>query len=186
MFPVRLVIAVAALVACRETAGAHASMQTASPAPEAPVVIPWEGGEHFQIGRRHAPLNIKVSPRIGSPQLLMGSEEIASGTGIPVHMHLHEDEILFVHRGHGIATVGETEQGVGTGSTVYVPRGTWHGIRNADGQKDALDVLWVFSAPGMDDYFRIIGVPPGAEPRTGTASQVEEINRRHGIRYKEP
>ncbi len=29
----------------------------------------------------------------------MGTEEISAGTGIPVHMHLHDDEILFVDRG---------------------------------------------------------------------------------------
>jgi len=44
----------------------------------------------------------------------------------------------------------------------------------------------MFSAPGMDDGFRIIGVPPGAEPRTGTARELEEVNRKHGIRYKAP
>ncbi|HEU4386041.1 MAG TPA: cupin domain-containing protein [Anaeromyxobacteraceae bacterium] len=187
MLPARLALAasaLAAVVACRGKPSA--SRPPASPPPEAPVVIPWEGGEHFEIGRRRSPLTIKVSHRIGSPELLMGTEEIAAGTGIPTHMHLGEDEILFVHRGQGIATVGDAEREVGTGSTIYVPRGTWHGIRNAEGTREALDVLWIFSAPGMDDYFRIVATAPGAAPRQGTDREIEEVNRTHGIRYRAP
>lgn len=58
-------------------------------------------------GLRRAPFNIKVSPKTGSQHLIMGTSQIAGGTGIPVHMHEHEDEILFVHRGEGTAVVGD-------------------------------------------------------------------------------
>jgi quercetin dioxygenase-like cupin family protein len=60
----------------------------------------------------------------------MGTEQIAAGTSIPVHMHEHEDEIIFIHRGQGTATVGEEIVPVKEGATVYVPKGIWHAVQN--------------------------------------------------------
>jgi quercetin dioxygenase-like cupin family protein len=114
----------------------------------------------------------------------MGSDDITAGDGIPVHQHQNEDEILFIHAGHGIATVGDHEQPVDRGATIYVPRGTWHGVRNEATALTPIQLLWIFSSPGMDDYFRAISTPPGVEPRARTAEETEDEERKHGIRYE--
>jgi quercetin dioxygenase-like cupin family protein len=136
-------------------------------------------------GPRSSPLNIKVSPKTGSRHLVMGASQIAGGTGIPVHMHEHEDEILFVHRGDATAVVGDKTLLARVGATIYVPRGTWHAVQNHHGSKP-VEVLWFFSQPGMDEYFRELSVSVGAPPRQFTAKEIEEVQRKHGVRRKIP
>jgi quercetin dioxygenase-like cupin family protein len=137
------------------------------------------------LGRRRAPLNIKVSPKTGSPHLIMGTEQIAGGQGIPVHMHEREDEIIFVHRGDGTAVVGDKTLPAKEGATIYVPRGTWHALQNYGGSKP-MEMLWIFSQPGMDDRFRELSAPVGAPLREITPKEVEEADRKHGMRRKIP
>jgi hypothetical protein len=37
-------------------------------------VLQWDEGDKMILGRRHAPLNIKVSPKTGSQHLIMGTK----------------------------------------------------------------------------------------------------------------
>lgn len=158
---------------------------SASRAPASGYVLQWDEGDKRTLGRRHAPLNIKVSPKTGSQQLIMGTEQIAAGTSIPVHMHEHEDEIIFIHRGQGRATVGGETVDVKEGATVYVPKGTWHAIQNEEGTQP-VDMLWIFSQPGMDDFFHELSVPFGSPLRQITPQEVEEADRKHGMRRRVP
>ena len=156
-----------------------------APAQPSGYVLQWDEGEKMIYGPRSSPLNIKVSPKTGSPHLVMGASQIAGGTGIPVHMHEHEDEILFVHRGEATAVVGDKTLPAREGATIYVPRGTWHAVQNHGGS-ELVEVLWMFSQPGMDEYFRELSVPVSAPPRQFTAKEIEEAQRKHGMRRKIP
>lgn len=148
-------------------------------------VLQWDEGEKLTLGRRRAPLNIKVSPKTGSQHLIMGTEQIVGGQGIPVHMHVGEDEIIFVHRGEGTAIVGDKTFSAKEGATIYVPRGTWHALQNFGGSKP-VEMLWIFSQPGMDGFFRDMSVSIGAPHREFTLKEVEEADRKHGMRRKIP
>ena len=148
-------------------------------------VLQWDEGEKMISGLRRAPFNIKVSPKTGSQHLIMGTSQMAAGTGIPVHMHEHEDEILFVHRGEGTAIVGDKTLPAKEGATIYAPRGTWHAVQNHGGSKP-VELLWICSQPGMDEFFRELSVPVGAPPRQFTPKEIEEIDRKHGMRRKIP
>jgi mannose-6-phosphate isomerase-like protein (cupin superfamily) len=148
-------------------------------------VLQWDEGEKMISGLRRAPFNIKVSPKTGSQHLVLGTSQIAGGTGIPVHMHEHEDEILFVHRGDGTAVVGDKTLPVKEGATINVPRGTWHAVQNFKGRKP-VEMLWIFSQPGTDEFFRELSVPVGAPPRQFTPKEIAAIDRKHGMRRKIP
>lgn len=64
---------------------------------------PREGGRDATV-----PVIIKVDgANGGSSQLFMGYEDIPVGEAILPHHHPHADEILFVHRGHGVAMLGD-------------------------------------------------------------------------------
>ena len=56
----------------------------------------------------------------GSPDFFMGYEDIPPGKGIARHYHPHYDEILFVHRGSGVASLGSREAAVREGATIYI------------------------------------------------------------------
>ncbi|HEY8831909.1 MAG TPA: cupin domain-containing protein [Gemmatimonadaceae bacterium] len=64
----------------------------------------------------------------GSPDFLMGYEEIPPGKGIP--RHPRHDEILFVHRGSGLVSLGSREATVSEGATIYIPPNTCVSLKN--------------------------------------------------------
>jgi oxalate decarboxylase/phosphoglucose isomerase-like protein (cupin superfamily) len=100
-------------------------------------------------------------------------------------MHEREDEIIFAHRGDGTAIVGDKTISAKEGATIFVPRGTWHALQNFEGRKP-VEMLWIFSQPGMDDFFRELSVPVGARLRDITPKEAEEADRKHGMRRKIP
>jgi len=154
--------------------------------PKAPAhayILAVDEGENLLIGSRRAPLTIKVSPESGSSHLSAIMEHIAPGDGIPAHLHSSADEIIFVQAGEGLQRIGETEHAVEAGSLVYVPRGTWHGLRNSASTGN-LTILAVYSPASMDGYFRAIGTKLEEEYKPVTPEQEEKIEQLYGIRYQ--
>lgn len=91
-------------------------------------------------------LIIKVSPQLGgSKNFFMAYEELESGAEIPVHRHRAYDEILFVHRGAGVARLGDRTTAVGEGTTIYIPAATQVGLRNTG--ETRLQVVFIFPHP---------------------------------------
>ena len=115
----------------------------------------------------------------GSTLLAMGTQLLPGGEQIPVHRHEHQDEILFIHEGHATGVVGDSSLPIEPGTTIYVPRGLWHGVQNTHEQ--SVKIVWVVAPPGLEGYFRAVGVDPGAECIPLPADEMEEIRRRHGI-----
>ena len=102
-----------------------------------------------------APLMIiKVDGRNGgSSDLFVGYEEVAPGGAIPPHSHPEYDEVLFVHEGKGLATLGSEQRVVGAGATIYSPPDTRVTIKNTG--SEPLSVFYVFPQPAMvSDYYR--------------------------------
>jgi quercetin dioxygenase-like cupin family protein len=128
-------------------------------------------------------ITIKVDPTTGAPNMAVGTQTIGSGGGIPIHIHEHEDEVLFVHSGDGVATVDDHESVVSEGDTVYVPRGTWHGVKTGNA---GISILWVVTPPGLESFFREISSPVGSDPRILTPAEINDIASKHGTQFKPP
>ena len=124
---------------------------------------------------------IKVDPRTGSARLAMGTQDLLPGAGIRLHRHENAEEILFIHRGSGTATLGDGKRPVEPGTTIYIPAGVWHGVENSSNE---MELVWVVSPPGLEGYFREIGAPPGTELKVLTPSQMDEIARKHGTTFQ--
>lgn len=88
----------------------------------------------------------------GAEHLAMGTEDVPPGSQIPVHVHDHAEEILFVYTGSGRARVGDEEVDVGPETAIFVPPGMPHGFVNTSGQDAKL--TWTFSPPGEHEKFR--------------------------------
>jgi quercetin dioxygenase-like cupin family protein len=138
-------------------------------------------GEGERRVRRNAgkgPFVLKVDRRNGnSPDLVMGYEDIAPGAEIQPHTHLVADEILFIHRGTGVATLGGRESSVRAGATIYIPRHVQIGVRNTG--NEPLGVAFVFSKPGFEELMRDNSVLEGQPVTPLSPEEREQIRKRH-------
>jgi oxalate decarboxylase/phosphoglucose isomerase-like protein (cupin superfamily) len=90
----------------------------------------------------------------------MATEEILPGDAIAPHLHPEYDEILFVHRGTGLATVGTREATVTEGATLYIPSNTRVSLKNTGAEP--LSLVFIFPRPDMvSAYYRELTVPEG-------------------------
>lgn len=98
---------------------------------------------------------------------------------VPLHLHDDEDEIFYVLEGTltVIGTSGESR--AGPGSTVLLPRGTRHGLRN---DMDRQVRVLVICGPGIAaaNMFRELDREGKASPLTPT--RIVAIAGSHGVR----
>jgi mannose-6-phosphate isomerase-like protein (cupin superfamily) len=148
-------------------------------APRTPLILDAKQGER-RIRRvmGGALAIIKVDRRNGgSPDLMMGYEEIPPGQMIQAHHHPSMDEIIFVHRGTGIAELGNKTAEVGAGATVFIPQATRVMLRNTG--KEPLAIAYFFSGPGYEEYLRETSVPEGQSAPPLSPGELAGIRERH-------
>jgi quercetin dioxygenase-like cupin family protein len=172
-------LVIAGLPGCAAAHHPAAAPSGAALGPQTPLVLQAEEGERRV--RRNAgkgPFIIKVD-RVngGSPDLVMGYEDIAPGAEIQLHRHLVADEILFVHRGTGTVTLGGQVAVVRAGATVYIPRDVT--IRLVNTGTEPLGVVFVFSKPGFEELMRDNSVPEGQPVTPMTAEERARIQAKH-------
>jgi quercetin dioxygenase-like cupin family protein len=178
-------IAVAILVfagACRPAAPASGeAVQDSTAAPPTPLVLSLEEGER-RVRRRlpgsdglTSPFILKVDRRNGgSRDLVMGYEDIPPGQVIPPHRHLLADEIIFVHRGSGVAELGDRQAAFGPGATIYIPKNVRISLRNTG--TEPISIAFFFSKPGFEELLRENSVAEG-EPMTPLTEAERAANR---------
>ena len=124
------------------------------------------------------PFILKVDRRNGgSPDLVMGYEELGPGQEIPPHSHLLADEIIFVHKGSGLVSLGDREATVSAGGTVYIPRNVQIGLKNTG--SEPLGIAFIFSKPGFEELMRDNSVLEGEPVTPITAAERADIQARH-------
>lgn len=124
-------------------------------------------------------LTIKVdSDQTPGLRMSMIAEDLPPKSEIRVHLHQHEDEIIFIRMGTGVATLGDREVPVAAGATVYVPQGQWHGLRN--NSDDMLGMTAIYSPAGFEQIFKDRLVHPNRTP-----ADAEAVRKKHGIVYRD-
>ena len=137
-----------------------------------------EGERRVRRNAAKGPFILKVDRRNGgSPDLVMGYEDIAPGAEIQPHTHLVADEILFIHRGSGVARLGERESPISAGATVYIPRHVQVSVRNTG--NEPLGVAFIFSKPGFEELMRDNSVLEGQPVTPVSPEEREQIRKRH-------
>lgn len=138
-------------------------------------------GEGERRVRRNAgkgPFILKVDRQNGgSSELVMGYEDLAPGAEIQLHRHLVADEIIFVHRGGGVASLNGRESRVSAGSTIYIPRNVTIGLVNTG--SEPLGIAFVFSRPGFEELMRDNSVLEGQPVTPISAEERAQIQARH-------
>ena len=180
-------VAAALLVVGCSPAGRPADHAAASPvlARGEPLILQEYDGEHRlrrpppgALSTLGAPFILKIDRRNGgAPEFVMLAEDIPPGQAIALHHHPHSDEILFIHAGTGLASLGGRQAVVTSGATIYMPRNTVVGLRNTG--TEPLKIIGIFSRPGFEGYLREISVPEGQTPAPLTVDELEAIRSRH-------
>ena len=124
-------------------------------------------------------LTIKLdSEQTPGLRMSMVAEDLPPKSEIRVHLHQHEDEIIFIRMGTGVATLGDREVPVAAGATVYVPQGQWHGLRNSG--QDMLGMTAIYSPAGFEQIFKDRLLHPNRTP-----AEAETVRAKYGIVYRD-
>ena len=133
------------------------------------------------------PFIFKVDRRNGgSAQLVFITEDVPPGGKIDRHRHPGADEIIFLQNGRARVSVGDRVREVHAGATVFVPADTWIEVTNIGA--DAIHGVFVFSAPGFDDFMRAESVPDSQKITPLTKAEDAQIMKQHthAVIYAEP
>ena len=122
----------------------------------------------------------------GSSRLVFGTEDLPPGASIDRHRHPGADEILFLQNGSARVSLGDSTREVHGGATVFIPANTWIAVTNIG--TDGIGCVFVFSAPGFEDYMRAESVPEGQKITPLTKAEDAQIMKEHGhaVIYAEP
>lgn len=134
-----------------------------------------------------SPFILKVDPRNGgSSHLVFGTEDLPPGEQIETHRHPGSDEILFLQNGPARVRLGDKVKDVHGGATVFIPAGTWISVVNTG--KEPLHVVFIFSAPGFEEFMRAESVPQGQKvvPLSKAEDAAIAAKHAHAVIYKEP
>jgi quercetin dioxygenase-like cupin family protein len=122
----------------------------------------------------------------GSSHLVLGTEDMPAGGNIETHRHPGSDEILFLQNGQAKVTLGDVTRQVQGGATVFIPADTWISVVNSG--RETIHMVFVFSAPGFEEFMRAESVREGekASPVTKAEDAAILAKHAHAVIYKQP
>lgn len=146
------------------------------------LVVAEQEGETLMIRNGTTILRIKIAKTHGSQTICFLSESILPAEAIPVHKHLNEDELIFIHKGTGLFTLGEKQYPVSEGSVAVVPKGIWHGLQNAGSEN--IEMRFAYTPSGFEGFFREVGTPIGQPFVKRTVEEKRAIAKKWGMIHK--
>ena len=168
-----------------QTRSAQPSSITTSQAGPKPLLLERNEGER-RIWREpdHGDFMLKVSPKNnGSQRLVMGTEDMVPGDEFPRHQHLAQDELLWIEKGTVHVHLGDQERDLHAGGMVFIPAQTWVSVKNAG--TETAGVVFIFSAPGFEDYMRCESVLPNEKPAPISPQKDKECEHLGHVIYKQ-
>lgn len=176
---VALALAILSLATCANSPTRRVnSVEVAGTGSKGLVLQAHEGERRVRRSAAGAPFILKVDRHNGgSPDLVMGYEDLPPGYVIPPHRHLLADEIIFVHQGSGAASLGGRESPVSAGATIYIPRNVTISLRNTG--STPLGIAFIFSKPGFEELLRETSVLEGQPVKPLSPEEHARTRDRH-------
>ena len=114
----------------------------------------------------------------GQANFSMGTQTVAPQCFIREHTHAHNEEIIHVIEGRGLARLDGVEHPIERGSTVYIGRNRKHHFLNPNAAP--MTFLWLMMPGGLDQFFAEIGrirqpgdATPAPFPRPENVAEIE-------------
>jgi quercetin dioxygenase-like cupin family protein len=139
-------------------------------------------GEAVLLRDGTAVVRIKIAKSQGAESICFLSESFRPGDALPVHKHMNEDELIFIHKGSGLFTLGDKEYPITEGAVILVPKGIWHGFQN-NGSIN-IEMRMAYTPSGFEGFFREVGTPVGQTFVKKTMEQRRSIALKWGMIYK--
>ena len=155
--------------------------EVSAPGPRPGDVLGPDEGEHLVHFRDGGDICIKARSATSSSHLVVGTQQVKVGTGIPVHRHSAMDEAFYVLQGRGTVLLDDVGHAFDAGASIFIPRMTWHAFENRGHE---LLLLWMVSPPGLESFFRATCSPPGAPPKGLTREQIRKIALKYGTEFR--
>ena len=146
------------------------------------LVINEDEGEAFQMRDGTAIVKIKIAKTQGADSMSFLSETFKPGDALPVHKHLNEDELIFLHKGAGLFTLGDKQYQISEGAVALVPKGVWHGLQNTGSEN--IEMRFGYTPSGFEGFFREVGTPIGQPFIQKTMDERRAIAKKWGMIYK--
>jgi quercetin dioxygenase-like cupin family protein len=129
-------------------------------------------------GAQPGPFIFKVDRHNGgSSRLVFVTEDLPPGGKIDRHRHPGSDEIIFLQNGRARVSLGDRVKEVHAGATLFAPADTWIEVTNIG--SDVIHGVFVFSAPGFDDFMRAESAPEGQKITPLTKAEDSQIMQQH-------
>ena len=106
-----------------------------------------------------------------------------AGDEFPMHKHLGQDELVYIEKGTVHVHLGDQERDLHAGGTVLIPANTWVDIKNAGTER--VSVVFVFSAPGFENYMRCDSVLPNEKVTPLSLEGQKECSHQGHVTYKD-
>ncbi len=137
-----------------------------------PIIVPPGGGEALKIGDLEVIRKVRSQDTAGVFSVV---EIIAPPkSGIDVHVHEREDELVRILEGSVQVTLGDQSMEATEGVMALLPRGIPHGFTN---NSDVTARLLVTILPGaLDNYFAELADLSSAE-------EIERLNERYAVKF---
>ena len=146
--------------------------------PKRPYLGPTEG-KHVMM--RGGNVFVKTGADGAFGRFAMGTQQVLTGVGIPIHRHFEMDETFYVAEGSGTFIMDAVRYAIEKGGSIFIPRHSWHGFENPDCE---LLLLWIMAPPGVEQFFPEIGTPPGVQAVQRTKDEVDQITRNYGTEFR--
>lgn len=130
------------------------------------------------------PWIIKASPRTGTQGSELHWFAADPGFSTGLHVHLEADELFYVVKGEGRATINQSEAPIGEGDVIFIPKGSDHRLVNTNPDQP-LVLLFFLDKPGLADEARESYRRYLADPTEETTLEsLNEIANKFGTVYK--
>jgi quercetin dioxygenase-like cupin family protein len=141
-----------------------------------PVIVPPEDGRTITVLGAEITVKLSSSDTKGDFYIFEGA--VASGGGVPPHVHSREDEILEVLAGEFELVLGPDHFRLAEGGMAFFPRNVAHGFTNS-GTTPAKYRITVSPGSNFEEFFEELSALP--LDQSPDSDKVSEIFERFGL-----